>query len=232
MRYDITYMMQRYNIHNNYELPRLVSFPRTGSHWFRYVMEVAVKMPAMVSSYYYPNPDKCWGIHIHDRWLDNTDVPPTYNLQNVIYLYRDPKDTIYSQLRYDKTIQESWNGERSESLDKEVNAIINQYTAHLLRWRFNNSDIKNYLEIRYEDMMKDPFSVFKNVFKFLSLECDDELLRRAIADATKDRIDSLITDRHAMDPLSAYNEQKHKEFKKSFFEKYGSLIEERFKGLI
>lgn len=232
MRYDIAHMLEKYDIHNNYELPRLVSFPRTGSHWFRYVMEIATGTPAIVSSYYFPNPDKCWGLHIHDRWLDNQDVPPTRDLHKVIYLFRDGRDTVYSMLRYDKTIPNDWNGEPSEIIDREVRAITSQYEAHLMRWRFNREDIKSCLEIRYEDMMKDATSIFEKVLNFLSLECDKEKLSFAIQEATKDKIDALIIDSHAMDKDSAYNPEKHKKLKNRFGEIYGNYIDNRLRELL
>jgi hypothetical protein len=232
MRHDITYMLDKYNISENYDFPRLVSFPRTGSHWFRYVMEVAIEQPAIVSSYYYPNPDKCWGLHIHDRWLDNKDVPPTRNLKNVIYLFRDGIDTVYSMLRYDKTIPDNWDGTRSETIDYEVQAATLQYKEHLERWRFKRDDIERCLEVRYENLMKHPKQVFQEVFNFLGLEVSDEKLEYAINDATKEKIDSLIVDRHAMDKFSAYHPSHHKNMKDRFSFFYGTFITTQLEALL
>lgn len=232
MRYDITYKMREYDIHNNRSLPRLVSFPRTGSHWFRYIMEVATETPAMVSSYYYPNPKKCWGLHIHDRWLDNKDVPPTANLEKVIYLFRDGVDTVYSLLRYDKTILAEDYWEPNELIDQQVDAVTSQYESHLKRWRFNRDDIADCLEIRYEQMTSDTKKTFEKVFEFLSLDISEERLIYAIGDATKEKIDSLITDHHAMDKLSAYNPKKHAESKNRFKEVYGKQVNERLRELL
>lgn len=232
MRYDISHMLQKYDIENNYEFPRLVSFPRTGSHWFRYIMEMITGTPAIVSSYYFPNPENCWGLHIHDRWLDNNDVPPTRDLHNVIYLFREGKDTVYSMLRYDKTIPDSWDGETNDLIDREVMAVTSQYESHLLRWRFNRQDIHSCLEVRYEDMTKDTKKVFESVMKFLSLECDNERLEYAIQNATKKNIDELIVDHHAMDKTSAYNPEQHARIKARFKEIYGDLIDSRLRDLL
>jgi hypothetical protein len=232
MRYDISYKMREYDIHNDRSIPRLVSFPRTGSHWFRYIMEVATGTPAMVSSYYYPNPEKCWGLHMHDRWLDNSDVPPTSNLEKVIYLFRDGVDTVYSQLRYDKTILAENDWEPNEFIDQQVDAVTSQYESHLKRWRFNRDDIVECLEIRYEQMAGETKKTFEKVFEFLSLDIPEERLIYAIGDATKEKIDSLITDHHAMDKLSAYNPKKHAESKNRFKEVYGKQVNERLRELL
>lgn len=232
MRYDISHMLSKYDIHNNYDLPRLVSFPRTGSHWFRYVMELITGTPAIVSSYYFPNPEKCWGLHIHDRWLDNEDVPPTRDLHCVIYLFREGKDTVYSTLRYDKTIPDNWVGEPNELINREVKAITSQYRSHLIRWRFNREDIRSCLEVRYEDMTKDTKLVFERVLQFLSLECDEKRLDYAIQSATKQNIDALIVDQHAMDKLSAYSPEQHLRSKARFNEIYGEQIDAQLKDLL
>jgi len=232
MRYDITYMMEKYKISENYEFPRLVSFPRTGSHWFRYVMEVAIDQPAIVSSYYFPKPEICWGLHMHDRWLDNSDVAPTRDLKNVIYLFRNGIDTIYSQLRYDKTVADNWNGNRNDKIDSEVQAVTSQYKSHLERWRFNRGDIDRCLEIRYENLMKNPKEVFSDVFDFLGIEVSDEKIDYAIKDATKEKIDSLIVDRHAMDKFSAYHPSHYKIMKDSFKQIYGDYINSQLEDLL
>ena len=232
MRYDITYMMDKHKISENYDFPRLVSFPRTGSHWFRYVMEVAIEQPAIVSSYYFPNPKVCWGLHMHDRWLDNGDIPPTRDLKNVIYLFRDGVDTVYSQLRYDKIVPDNWDGNQNDRIDSEVLAVTSQYKAHLERWRFNREDIKRCLEIRYEELMKNPKEVFQQVFKFLEMEVTDEKLEYAISDATKEKIDSLIVDQNAMDKFSAYHPSHYKVMKDRFSQIYGEYIQSQLKELL
>lgn len=232
MRYDISHMLMKYDIHNNYELPRLVSFPRTGSHWFRYIMEVATGTPAIVSSYYYPKPDKCWGLHIHDRWLDNKNIPPTKNLQKVIYLFRDGLDTVYSVLRYDKTIPDYWDGTCTELIDREVKAVTSQYERHLKRWRYNREDIRSCLEIRYDDMAINTREIFEKVLQFLEIECSKEKLAFAIQDATKEKIDSFIIDRNAMDRDSAYNPSQYRRSKDNFREVYESYINSQLKELL
>lgn len=232
MRHDITHMLDKYKISENYDFPRLVSFPRTGSHWFRYVMEVALEQPAIVSSYYFPSPEKCWGLHMHDRWLDNGDIPPTRNLKNVIYLFRNGMDTVYSQLRYDKIVPDNWNGNRSNRIDIEVEAVTSQYKAHLNRWRFNREDIERCLEIRYEELMKNPKRVFQQTFDFLGIKVSEEKLEYAIKDATKEKIDSLIVDRHAMDKFSAYHPLHYNLMKERFEQLYEPYISSQLEPLL
>ena len=79
----------------NHQNTFLVSFPRTGSHWLRMMMELYFERPSLVRIFYYPERKAYLTLHTHDLNLD-------VERSNVIYLYRDPVDTIYSQLQYHK----------------------------------------------------------------------------------------------------------------------------------
>jgi hypothetical protein len=79
----------------NPDSPFLVSFPRTGSHWLRLIMELYFGRPSLVRVFYYPERTDYLTLHTHDIDLD-------IERRNVIYLYRDPVDTVYSQLNYYK----------------------------------------------------------------------------------------------------------------------------------
>ncbi|MGB1288530.1 MAG: hypothetical protein ACPG7F_18490, partial [Aggregatilineales bacterium] len=77
----------------NADNPYLVSFPRTGSHWFRMVAELYFERPTLVRAFYYPEKTDYLFLHTHDIEID-------VERRNVIYLYREPVATIYSQLNY------------------------------------------------------------------------------------------------------------------------------------
>jgi malonyl CoA-acyl carrier protein transacylase len=97
--------------------PYLVSFPRTGSHWLRMLMELYFDRPTLVRAFYHFESEDYLLYHTHDMELD-------VKRQNVIYLYREPIATIYSQLQYhrqdfnDKTHITHWANLYGEHLDK------------------------------------------------------------------------------------------------------------------
>ena len=72
--------------------------------------------------------------------------------------------------------------------------------------------------------MKSPKEVFKDVFNFLGMQVADEKLDYAIKDATKEKIDSLVTDSNAMDKFSAYNHSHYKTMKDRFGQIYSNYI--------
>jgi hypothetical protein len=129
-----------------------VSFPRTGSHWFRILMELYTGYPSLVQSWTIDNPNKFWSYHRHDYNLNEIK-----NKKNVLYLYRNPVNTIYSQLKYEK-----------EAISLEnVDFYINKYANHLLRWLFDNEDIENLLVITYESLKGDGVLEMSKVLEFL-----------------------------------------------------------------
>ena len=92
---DATYVVDAESIRkfeDNPDNPYLVSFPRTGSHWLRMVMERYFGRPSLVRVFYYPERNDFLTLHTHDLELD-------VQRRNVIYLYRDPVETVFSQMR-------------------------------------------------------------------------------------------------------------------------------------
>ena len=86
--YDITYLLEQKNIMSDLGFPRLVSYPRTGSHWLRILVEKYTGIPSVVQSFFDNNPKEVWGFHIHDRIVGSWEPTegPTTNLKKVIYL--------------------------------------------------------------------------------------------------------------------------------------------------
>ena len=122
---DVSLQINDRKVINNYisnpEFPFLISFPRTGSHWLRMLMEIYFEKPSLIRCFYYGNSQAYTCIHQHD-------VELLIERQHVIYLYRNPIDTIYSQLQYNV-----------ENLD-DVSSIeywSEKYGKHLSKWLFD-----------------------------------------------------------------------------------------------
>jgi hypothetical protein len=233
MIHDIGHLYQQH-LQDDLNFPRLISYPRCGSHWFRYIMEYTLEMPCIVSSYKFSNPniDQCWGLHIHDRRLDNSDCPPTKNLKKVIYLWRNPVDVIYSQLRYDGNLPDVLTTSSAEALNFGVDYLIHEYGSHLQRYRFNNSDIGEILEITYEQMREDTKGIISKSMEFLNLKFDKQKLQKVISECTKLKISQGINDRSAIDMVAATQPEQHKNNKEVFKSIYENLIINKLKTVI
>jgi len=106
------------NFTKNPDFPYLVSFSRTGSHWLRMIMELYFEKPALVRAFYFKDANVFTCHHTHDMDLD-------LKRKNVIYLYRNPVETVYSQLSYYK--EDPGNEGRRRHW-------TNLYARHLAKW--------------------------------------------------------------------------------------------------
>jgi hypothetical protein len=154
------------------DFPLLVSFPRTGSHWLRMLMELYFGRPSLVRSFYYHDRRDFLMLHTHDLGL-------TVTRSNVIYLYRNPVDTIYSQLRYDK--EDTDNRER-------VTHWADLYGRHLDKWLCTERFTAHKTILTYEGMKNDVSNEFQMITRHFDTPFDAEKLQRAISRVTKDEV--------------------------------------------
>jgi len=131
----------------NPDFPFLISFPRTGSHWLRMTMELYFEKPSLVRIFYYKDATDFTCYHRHDEELD-------IKRKNVVYLYRHPMDTIYSQLNYYK-----------QNVDdrKRIEYWANLYGRHLAKWLLEEKFTTKKTIITYEGMKKNMIREFKKI---------------------------------------------------------------------
>lgn len=150
--------------------PALVSFPRTGSHWLRMLLELSTGVPSLKRQFFYFNPDRYLFWHTHDDDLN-------FQCRRVIYLQRDPIDTVYSQLQYVRDSGDDANA---------VLACSAQYLAHLRKWLGQPEGVDSLLEISYQELLRDPSSCVRKVVDFLDEPWSDERFALARARVTKE----------------------------------------------
>jgi len=150
----------------------LVSFPRTGSHWLRMVMELYFKRPSLVRIFYYPEIINYLTLHTHDKDL-------SVERENVIYLYRDPTDTVYSQLNY-----------YNEDISDQVRVVYwaDQYGRHLDKWLYVETFTKKKTVLTYEGMKHDMVKEFSKITDHFGERLDLRELKKATDKITKDEV--------------------------------------------
>ena len=158
----------------NPDNPFLVSFPRTGSHWLRMMLELYFERPTLVRAFYYPDSDDFVLRHHHD-------VELTVRRNNVIYLYREPVETIYSQLRYEK-----------DPLDDKARIAhwSEVYGQHLDKWLVQDNFTKKKTIITYEGLKNHLNETFAKVTDHLGAAFDADRLQNAAARVTKSEVKS------------------------------------------
>jgi hypothetical protein len=158
----------------NPDNPFLVSFPRTGSHWLRMMLELYFERPTLVRAFYYPDSTDFVLRHHHDVELD-------VRRKNVIYLYREPIATIYSQLKYEK-----------DSLDDKSRIAhwSEVYGQHLDKWLVQENFTTKKTVITYEALKTNLKDAFAQVTTHLGESFDAVRLQNAAAQVTKDEVKS------------------------------------------
>ncbi|WP_161626940.1 sulfotransferase domain-containing protein [Sulfuricella denitrificans] len=154
---------------DNPAFPYLVSFSRTGSHWLRMIMELYFEMPSLVRAFYFKDVADFTCYHTHDMDLK-------LRRENVLYLYRNPVETVYSQLCYYK---EDYNDQERRHY------WTNLYAQHLAKWLVHDDFTKKKTVITYEGMKVDMAHEFVKICLHFGEELDVCKLEAALEKSSK-----------------------------------------------
>lgn len=178
----------------------LVSFPRTGSHWLRMLMELYFERPSLVRVFYYPERKDYLTLHTHDLELD---VVRTH----VIYLYRNPVDTIYSQLRYHK-----------EDTDDRERIIYwsDLYGRHLDKWLHRERFTTHKTVVTYEGLKQDLTTEFAKITQHFGQSLDEARLEEAVKQVTKDNVKQKVKDDPQVIQMGDEYEKQRQRFRADF----------------
>ena len=199
--------------HKNYDptIPQLVSYPRTGSHWIRLVLEQYLDKYCLPTTFFDCDKPDYWGYHLHDRIVGEGVEGITSDFDKVIYLYRNPVDTIFSQLMYD---------EKEYNDVPYIEEIMDEYYDHLERWLLDNDDIKDIIFVKYEEIKSDPVGVFSKILTFLGYKVNKKRIAEICKKTTiKSRektgfSDSIINKDHFNGKYAIKKKQFEKRYKK------------------
>ena len=189
------------------DFPFLISFPRTGSHWLRMLMELYFKKPALVRIFYYKELKEFTCCHKHD---------PELNIEraNVIYLCREPVDTVYSQLSYYK-----------EDIEDKERIIYwaDLYCKHLSKWLLDEKFTRKKTVMTYEGLKNNLFEEFAKITCHFSVPFDREKLEKArVRVSMREVKNKTIHDKQVINLTGQYAERR------SYFRKnFGNFVMER-----
>ena len=175
--------------------PFLVSFPRTGSHWLRMIIELYFERPLLTRTFLFPEKKNYLLLHTHDMELN-------VMRENVIYLYRDPVDTVFSQLMY---YREDISGR------ERIVHWADLYGSHLDKWLHENDFTKKLTVVKYERLKDDPSSEFKKITDHFGVTFSGEKLKAALESSTKERLkDKTAHDPQVVNLKEDYAEQRRR----------------------
>ena len=162
------------------QLPYIISFQRSGSHWLHCALELATGKRRVFMPFGIAPPlqitfaPKEWEI----RWVHAHGCPvrPT---GKVIYLYRDPTDVLYSVYRV--RLQSPIPPKSEDDFVTNVGRILQ---AHLVRWLLSEDKADH--RVRYEEMAANSVGTVAKVAGWLGLRvirdtAADEVTRERLA---------------------------------------------------
>jgi hypothetical protein len=184
----------------------IVSYPKSGNTWTRFLVGNLIYQDEPVT---FANVEsRLPSLYVHSdrklrklpRILKSHDCfDPRY--KTVIYIVRDPRDVLVSAYHYAiklGVVPDNWQ------IEKFVPALLDgSFDSGLLvnpRWGswYDNvaswlamKDNRNFLLLRYEDMLDDPERELVKVADFLSLESTRERLARAVRLSSADHMREL-----------------------------------------
>lgn len=187
----------------------LVSFPRTGSHWLRMLMELYFEKPSLMRVFYFHDATEFTCLHHHDEDLE------LMGRWDVIYLYRDPVDTIYSQMKYYKEDLQS---------RKRLMYWSELYGKHVSKWLFQETFTKKKTILTYEGLKKDLQAEFRKICEHFGMPFDASRLEQVSGQVSKAAVKKRTKHDKQVMNLSEEYETNRERFRKS----HGGTIIENF----
>lgn len=182
----------------------LVSYPRSGNTWTRFLIANLVYPEKNVSFANIESliPDTA---SQSNRALKRTPRPRIikthqyfdHRYPKTIYIVRDPRDialSYYDFQRRSRQIEDGYELERY--VDDFVSGRLSSadwgtWAENVASWIFTRGQRKEFLLLRYEDMIKDPASELARIAAFLGVEPSTAELHKAIELSSADRMRKL-----------------------------------------
>jgi hypothetical protein len=182
----------------------LVSYPRSGNTWARFLIANLVHPDKQVS---FTNIEKL----IPDtssqsnRALKRTPRPRIikthqyfdHRYPKTIYIVRDPRDIALSYYDFQRKYRQIEDG---YPLDRYVDDFVSgrlisadwgTWAENVASWVYTRGQRKDFLLLHYEDMIKDTASELRRIAVFLGIKADPERLKRAVERSSADRMRDL-----------------------------------------
>lgn len=189
---------------SNPDNPALISFPRTGSHWLRCVLELYSGRPLLPRTFFCFDSDRYLLYHTHDFDL-------SFAGRNVLYLCRDAVATVYSQLVFE-----------GRSMDDRATTTkaSRGYGLHLSTWLLKRGTDARITALTYERIKKSPETELTKVCDHLGLAFERERMAGVLARVTRELVGTLTPHDRRVVRFDADYEARRRQFR----DQMGSLV--------
>ena len=181
----------------------LVSFPRSGNTWTRFLVcnlinpddpvnfaQLESRIPEI-----YDVTDRDLRAFPRPRIIKSHECfDPRY--KKIVYIVRDPRDVLISYYEFQlkrRVISEELSLEEFVPLfmESEIEPKTGSWRDHVVSWTATRGGQKNFLLLRYEDMIADTQKESTKIASFLGLDSNPERIARAVMLSSADRMRKL-----------------------------------------
>ncbi|MGD0757333.1 MAG: sulfotransferase domain-containing protein [Candidatus Sulfotelmatobacter sp.] len=181
----------------------LVSFPRSGNTWTRFLVcnlinpddpvnfaQLESRIPEI-----YDVTDRNLRAFPRPRIIKSHECfDPRY--KKIVYIVRDPRDVLISYYEFQlkrRVISEELSLEEfvPRFMESEIEPKTGSWRDHVVSWTATRGGQKNFLLLRYEDMLADTQKESAKIASFLGLDSSPERIARAVALSSADRMRKL-----------------------------------------
>jgi len=178
----------------------LVSFPRSGNTWTRFLVcnlinpddpvnfaQLESRIPEI-----YDVSDRNLRAFPRPRIIKSHECfDPRY--KKIVYIVRDPRDVLISYYEFQlkrRVISDELSLEDfvPRFMESEIEPKTGSWRDHVVSWTATRGGQKNFLLLRYEDMLADTQKESTKIAAFLGLDSSPERIARAVALSSADRM--------------------------------------------
>ena len=113
--------------------------------------------------------------------------PDSYRTRPVVFLLRDPRDTVVSAYFHATLRRSSYSGDISDFIRHPLHGIRKIICFHLA-WITSGPRLPAFMAITYEELSADPFSVIRKIEDFLHVKLSDKDIRKVICNNTFEKM--------------------------------------------
>jgi hypothetical protein len=197
------------------DIAYLVGFPRSGNHYVSVCLEKYTDNRSPISNYRGLAGRSLTVYRIHAGEFRGThDLKMDARFRKVVFLYRNPVDTLYSYCRYEG-IRPNMERIRQEA---------DFWARHTMKWMFTEGHSRRKVILCYERLLADFCREFGRLLDFFGLGKDAERMRQIRQSTTKEEIKALV-DRKDNKVINVTEE--YRVGKAEFVKEFGQIIVER-----
>jgi hypothetical protein len=181
----------------------LVSFPRSGNTWTRFLvcnlMNPAdpvnfAQLESRIPEIYYVTDQNLCAFPRPRVIKSHECFDPRY--KKIIYIVRDPRDVLISYYEYQlkrRVISEDCSLEEflPRFMESEIEPKTGSWRDHVVSWMATRGGQKNFLLLRYEEMLVNTQKEATKIASFLGLDSNPGRIARAVALSSADRMRKL-----------------------------------------